>query len=384
MHVNPLPADLNSITEARSAAEESGDDQALLALRELELAHLALPPVIDGVRRSRLLHFDAISTTWEGWSLTGGQRVFLRCIRPRWRTDPVILRRMAKGADSSASWHPSEDWPHLRVVLHGAILVDRFPVEDVASTERLARLLGEGLAALQALHSRGLVHGGPLAPFLVETRNGLQLVALDAFDNRGTPSDDLRELAALIVELDPLRDDPVALLAAEWTETPPPSAEDGLRLLTKCLSGFLLAERHRLSVAARSAHRIDRKTRLSKAIRSLARHVSPPSGKVCVKAGTDGALVIIDSDGETIRGGAVADPEEGRFLPIIYSPAQGLDAQSARYLLRSWAMRTQGDETERARIQAQLESDDIRADQLVRWMSAMTRLRAARLILRAG
>ena len=66
MHVNPLPADLNSITEARSAAEESGDDQALLALRELELAHLALPPVIDGVRRSRLLHFDAISTTWEG------------------------------------------------------------------------------------------------------------------------------------------------------------------------------------------------------------------------------------------------------------------------------------------------------------------------------
>ena len=167
--MTPFPPDLNSITDARIAAEANGDDAALLALRELELAHAALPPVIDGVRRSRMLHCDAISTTWEGWSLNGGQRVFLRCIRPRWKTDPVMLRRMAKGTSDTASWHPAEDWPHLRTVSHGALLSDRFPVEDVASTERLARLLGEGLKALQLIHEKGIVHGGPLAPFLVET-----------------------------------------------------------------------------------------------------------------------------------------------------------------------------------------------------------------------
>ena len=34
--------------------------------------------------------------------------------------------------------------------------------------------------------------------------------------------------------------------------------------------------------------------------------------------------------------------------------------------------------------QAELNSDDSQAERLVRWMSAMARLRAARLILRAG
>ena len=382
--MTPFPPDLNSITEARIAAEANGDDAALLELRELELAHAALPPIIDGVRRSRMLHCDAISTTWEGWSVSGGQRVFLRCIRPRWKTDPVMLRRMAKGTSEDASWHPAEDWPHLRTVLHGALLSDRFPVEDVASTERLARLLGEGLNALHTIHEKGIVHGGPLAPFLVETRTGLRLITMDPFDATASPTENIRDLAAIVVSLDPLQDDPIALLAEEWTDSPPPSAKDGLKLLTRCLSGILLAERHRLSVAARSTHRLDRKTRLSRAIRSLSRLVPPPPGRVCVNVSNDGTLVVVDSDGETIRGGAVADPSEGRFLPLIYSPTQGLDAQSARYLLRSWAMRNRGDEEHRATIQQKLGSDDSRAEQLVRWMSAMTRLRAARLILRAG
>jgi hypothetical protein len=80
----------------------------------------------------------------------------------------------------------------------------------------------------------------------------------------------------------------------------------------------------------------------------------------------------------------VADAESSRFLPIIYSDSQGLDAQSARFLLRSWALRKQGDETLRAEIQTSLNARDIQAERLVRWMSAMARLRASRLILRVG
>ena len=376
--------DINRITEARAIAESEGDDAALLALRELELAHAALPPVIDGVRRSRLLQTDPISTTWEGWHLTGGQRVFLRCIRPRWRTDPVMLRRMAKGANPECSWHPSEEWPHLRVVQHGGLLADRFPVEDMASTERLARILGEGLAALNDLHASGAVHAGPLERFLVETSSGLRLVSMDPFLTTHSAVDDIRQLAAIVVALDPLKDDPVALLAEEWLDAPPPTAQDGIRLLTRCLSGVLLSERHRLTVAARSVHRFDRKTRLARAVRTMARAVSPPVGRVCVKVGTDGTMIVVESDGETIRGGAVADAAEQRFLPVIYTPASGLDAQSARFVLRSWAMRSKGNETSRALVQAQLGSTDATADRLVRWMSAMARLRAARLILQAG
>jgi len=110
----------------------------------------------------------------------------------------------------------------------------------------------------------------------------------------------------------------------------------------------------------------------------------PPEGKVCIKAGPDGALGIIESVGGVVRGGAVADAEGGRFLPVIYSNTQGLDAQSARFLLRSWALRKQGDESLRAEVQASLNASDVQADHLIRWMSAMARLRAARLILRVG
>lgn len=379
-----IPIALNDITEARIAAEQAGDDAKLLRMRDLELAHLALPPVIDGARRSRLLATDAISTTWEAWSLTGGERLFLRCIRPRWTADPVILRRMTRGASGDASWHPSGDWPHLRLVANGALLADRFPVEDVASTERLARTLGEGLAALSELHERGQVHGGPLAPFFIESTRPLRLAHLDAFDVTATTADDLRDLARLIVAMDPLNCDPVAMLAEEWMESPPPTAADGIRLLNRCLGGVLLAERHRLSIAARSAHRLDRKTRLARAVRKMTQIVPPPEGKVCIKAGSDGSLVIVESEDGVIRGGAVADAESSRFLPIIYSDSQGLDAQSARFLLRSWALRKQGDETLRAEIQTSLNARDIQAERLVRWMSAMARLRASRLILRVG
>jgi len=382
--MSDIPMDLNDITAARIAAEQAGEDALMLQMRDLELAHLALPPVIDGARRSRLLAIDAISTTWEAWSLTGGERLFLRCARPRWATDPVILRRMAIGGNGRTSWHPTGDWPHLRLVANGVLLSDRFPVEDVASTERLARTLGEGLRALSELHERGQVHGGPLAPFFVESKGPLQLVHLDAFDVKTTAADDLRELAELIVAMDPLNCDPVAMLAEEWVDTPPPTAADGIRLLNRCLGGVLLAERHRLSVAARSAHRLDRKTRLARAVRKMTHMMPPPEGKVCIKAGPDGALVIIESVDGVVRGGAVADAEGGRFLPVIYSNTQGLDAQSARFLLRSWALRKQGDESLRAEVQASLNASDVQADHLIRWMSAMARLRAARLILRVG
>jgi hypothetical protein len=91
-------------------------------------------------------------------------------------------------------------------------------------------------------------------------------------------------------------------------------------------------------------------------------------------------MVIAESDAHTVRGGAAADPG-GRFLPIVYTPEQGLDAQSARFLLRSWAMRGQGDEEQRREIQAVLQATDEAASQLTRWLSSMARLRAAKLLL---
>ena len=129
---------------------------------------------------------------------------------------------------------------------------------------------------------------------------------------------------------------------------------------------------------------MDRSTRLARAIRRLASLTTPPPGKFCLKAGQDGVLVIAESDGEVVRGGAATDVSEGRFLPIIYTQSQGLDAQSARFLMRSWAMRASGDVEVQAAHNADLGTTEEAASQLVRWLSAMARVRSASLILRAG
>ena len=137
-------------------------------------------------------------------------------------------------------------------------------------------------------------------------------------------------------------------------------------------------------MAGRTASRWDRSSRLARAVRKLSHALPPPTGKFCLKAGADGVIVIAESDGDIIRGGAAADASEGRFLPIIYSPTQGLDAQCARFLLRSWALRGSGDEKLRGTINAELNASDEGAHQLIRWMSGMARLRAARLLLSAS
>ena len=93
---------------------------------------------------------------------------------------------------------------------------------------------------------------------------------------------------------------------------------------------------------------------------------------------------MAESNGKEVRGGAVADIHEDRFLPVIFTDKQGLDAQSARFLLRSWALREQGDEEARADVQESIGATEKQAEQLVRWLSSMARLRAAKLLLAAS
>ena len=79
----PLPCEASELLQARAAAEEAGDLAALAELRDLERSAQALPQTIDGVRRTRLLAWDAATTTWEGWEANSGQRVVMRCLRKK-------------------------------------------------------------------------------------------------------------------------------------------------------------------------------------------------------------------------------------------------------------------------------------------------------------
>jgi hypothetical protein len=385
--VNPsLPLEPAPLLAPRTKAEVRQDDAALLHARELELAHAHLPPVIDGARRSRLLHADPIATTWEAWDTGCGQRVFLRCLRQHWRNDPVMVRRMAKAVDrppNALSWHPDGDWPHLRLSVQGAMLIDRFPVEDAPVTIRMAQFLAGGLRSLEQLHERGLIHGGPIACFLIEAPSGTEIAWLDTFDAKRSVTAEIADLAQTIASLDPTGTDPVGELAREWVEAPPPSAKDALSLLIQTLAAHLLSARHRLAIVGRKRHQADRASQLGGLVRRLTRALPPPPARCCFKATHEGVTVLAESDGIVVRGGATVETGD-RFLPSVYDPDQGLDAQAARFLLRAWATRENGDSATRREVQTTLGGTDAQAEALVRWLSGMARLRAAGMLLKVA
>ncbi len=378
MSMSPLAPE--QLTAAREAAERGRDDDALLELRSLEISASDLPPLIDGARRDRLLCADAISTTWEAWHTDSGARLLLRCVRPEWRRDPVMLRRMSRALQSPdpPQWNPDGAWPHLRVEAPGALLLDRLPVEDTPDTVYLARIMAAGLSGLRRLHAAGLVHGAPLAAHLVEGRS-VRLLWLDRFGASGGPSADLAELGRTVAALDPEGLDPVGQLAHDWAELPPPSAADGERLFRRLLAGSLLSARHRIEVASRRKRRAGDLSTLRALTRRLSAALPPPAGTFCVKAERSGVLILIESDGQRVRGGAAASPG-ARDLPLLYAPDQGLDAQAARAIQRAWSKRAEGDLAQMATVNQLFGATTRAADGLMRWLAATSRLRALRLL----
>lgn len=376
LDLDALIRDPQALAAARQRAEEARDDHALLALHSLEVAAEQLPPIIDGARRGRLLCADALSTTWEAWDIRHGGRLLLRCVRPHWRTDAVMLRRMAAAQQSPEPpvWVPDGAWPHLRVAAPGALVADRLPVDDPPSTLFLAQVLGAGLTTLGRLHQAGLVHGGPMLAHLVEGRRGASLLWLDRFQPEGGPRRDLVELAKAVSALDPWQEDPVGELARDWIEAPPLTAADGARLLRRLLATQLLGARHQVELGARQVRRRAHRSRLAALTRQLWTSRPPPVGCWCMRADRHGVLVLVESDGYTLRGGAAADLS-ARFLPVIYEPGRGLDAQAARAVLRAWALRDDGDRDHRLELQIELGTCEEDAALVARWLSAASRLR---------
>ena len=393
--IDDLPQDA---TQRRIALEELAEkhpewmqnlDPHLLKAREEEVAHHELPNTIAGLRRTRLLMQDPISTTWECWELSTGYRVAIRLLRPSWRRDPVLRRRLARGARlatglphiAAVSWQQDSEWPHLRVQLRGPSLSDLLPAEDPPDTIQLAGYLARGLLGLSSLHSRGLHHGAVSASHLIHGPEGPQLAWFDpSLRDGGSPGNDIAHLGAAVCQLDPLEEDPIGDLARGFAESPPPNVEMATSMLLRCLASLLVETRHRLLLRSRQVHVRDGEARLLRAVSRLAQTISPPIGKVCVRAGLDALMVVAQSNGVQVEGGPVAGLP-ARHLPVIWTPENGLDAAASRFVLRAFATRTGGDEERRAQIQKELGGTDILASQLCRWLSAQSRLRATRRLL---
>jgi len=373
----------------RQAVEQHGGQSAdplLWRLRELEAAADGVPVELGGVRRGAVWGTDRISVTFDGWA--DGQRVVVRALRRGLHRDAVWLRRLEKATQHlpevsvlSCGRFVPEPWPHVQCVLGGPSLADLLPIEDPPDSQVIARFLVGGLSGLKALHKEGLVHGGLTPQHLVLTDSGVRLAWLDALlETQREPSQDLAELGAAVAQLDPERLDPVGEVARALAEEPPPSVEFAEALLLRALGTNLAERRHALALRGRMLARAGDEARLLRAVRRLAESVPPPKGTYCLRAGHDAVMVVADSDGERVRGGPVAGLP-ARFLPTVWSRDGGLEPTGARVLLRAWASRNRGDEERRAAQALELGHTDEAAQDLCRWLSAQSRLRAVRLLL---
>ncbi len=369
--------DVEMCTAARRAAEQRGDDAALLRLRQLERAHDALPPLIDGVRRSRLRSADAISVTWEGWEIAGGTRVLLRCLRPLWRDDAVMRRRMAQATAAAAplpqpQWRPDGDWPHLRIPLEGELLVDWLPLAAPLPEPLLAAVLSRTLQGLIAVHRAGAWMGGALAESIALTDAGPVLLWLDPFDPPGGCSRDLEAAGELAARLDPLGISPLSQQLAGWAHHPPPSAADAAILLQRAMAINLHQHRRRLRRSQGALQHHSAGGQLRALTARLSQALPPPPARACLCA-TDPPIVAISAGGRVQGGPAPAT------VPI-YTPERGLDPQRARQLLRAWAQRRPEDEPARLRTEEELGGSPQQTAGLIRWLRAAAALRRLRLL----
>ncbi len=358
-------------------------DRALLDDRDRDRVDSELPRTIDGARRGRLLARDAVSTTWEAFSVETGARLWLRCLRPRWRDDAAVRRRLRAGlalAVPGPLWWGDGGWPHMRWERPGQPLAELLPVDEPAPLAMRIQLLAAGLGTLDRLHRGGAVLGEPVGEVLVVGGQGPRLLWRDPFGAEADPRDELAALARIVTALAPDAGDPVAVLARAWTEDPPLAAADGLVLLRRAMGAALLRRRHALVLLARNTQRRSRVARLARAVGALERVLPPPALRCCVRAEHFAGLVIVASGPDGVHCGTVDDPQ-AELDQCVWSPEQGLDPVANRQVLRAWNRRKGGAEDRRAVAQAALAADDPTTRALMRWLSAMARLRSARMLL---
>jgi hypothetical protein len=387
----------SSVNEQRAALEALAEahperlhalDAPLLWLHLGACADRGLARVVGGLRRERLLGHDRYTSTWLGWWEQDGQRGAVRCLRPPWHRDPVLLRRLERGVRAATGLrglapmqlHPHGEQPHVAYRLDGVPLADLLPAEDPPDLQDPIRWLGTGLQTLRAMQERGL-RMGTLAPrqiLLGPKRAGL--VYLDPLDHDPDPMGDISQLVACLLLLDPEGLHPLTPLMEPWVTTAPASAREASELLRRALADHLLAARHRIAMRGRSADRGTRAAGLYAAAKGLQASLPPPPGRCVLRAGHDRVLSLIESDGSTIRGGAAAGVPPFGMLPL-YTPRKGLDAAGARTLLRAWAKRQDGDEELRANAQERWGGSDEAGDALTRWLGAASKLRRAQLML---
>ncbi|MBN2800796.1 MAG: hypothetical protein JXX28_16765 [Deltaproteobacteria bacterium] len=354
-------------------AERAPRDRSLAALVEQALlqatAPAGLPQVIGGVRRERLVRWDAWSTTWEGVRQDTGTPSLARALRPEHRASPGALRALSRDGRALAGLveavFSATPWPTLTCPLPGEPLSPRpTPLDQT-------RALATSLIALGSWSEAGLGLEPLGASSLRCEGAAVRLIAL----NPAPPGEDgsaLRAAAsALLGDLPHASDRPPFPLLRQLAEVGATSLEGAAASLRGAMLSELSGELHQLTLAWQALVEGDRAGRLQEAILRLAWAVPPPEGRGALGVDMEGQPLVLTGE----RGGLQWGPEGGP-AEDIYHPELGLDPRVARR-----ALRTRGAAPLKPHLQEAVGGDAAFVNHATRWIGARLGLRTLRMLL---
>ncbi len=324
---------------------------------DMEAAAERGPSRFGSIRRNKLLAWDANTSAWDAWDTVSGQRVHL--VTGVWKP-PV--------REGVLSWLPvgAGAWVTPPIELSLSDLLPDIGEDPVLCAQVL-------VAAVRSLPDPF----GTLGPSTVVRSGGVWSIS-------GIPGGEREEGVAGVGRLAGLFGHHGEALA-ELVEMPDLGVPTVEHMLVTELSDRLVAQVHRIRRRPLVAARERRLTAVRHLAERLAKAVRPPKGKGCLAVDAQGAMAMLECDGEVLRGGirAGGDPAKPATLGVLWDRGE-LDGHAVRPLLRLWSSRREGDEARRNDVQKAIGGDDAFVEAALGFMRQSAHLRVDRMLLLRG
>ncbi|MCB9686553.1 MAG: hypothetical protein H6738_08370 [Alphaproteobacteria bacterium] len=349
---------LAAVEQAAAAhPEDAGWAGLILAFDDEGAVRSETPVVVAGVRRERLVRFDALSSTWTGTRAADGATVLVRA--PRDGLSPAARRVLDRELTRVAG-------------VAGATLVDGAAVlvatgwpASAVRGEAVARVVGDTLVGLDrfraALGSLPAIAEDELR--WVDGR--IRLCALSMSHEDPGPRIVLRLI-------DPDDTDELSVALRGTAEAGGTSA-DLAGVLRDHLVQRLVARRHDLAERWRAGRRRWTEGRLLHAVRRLQAAMPPPTGRGALGVDLEGRILVLGSDPVAVHVGADDERE------VVWDVGGGLRPAGARRVLRLRASAMPN-----PTLDARVGGTPGHVDAVCRWLGASIDLRTLTLLLEHG
>jgi hypothetical protein len=375
LRAEPWPDDpVARATELEGLADANPRDalvrEAVLQLARQDAAGHLVPDVVGGVRRERLVRWDAWTSTWDGWRVATGRAARVRVVE-RWANDPAHARALIRDGRAIRGLVPvtysGEPWPALTADLDGAPVTSR---EVMWSAEHLGASVASALASLARWEAARVLPASIEASSLVQGPTGLHLSCLtptDAFGCRRR----ITELSEVLLALAGPGDDPVRSVLEGMALMAPATTEEAGAFATRALAEDLAARRHRVVRRHERVVLEQRRAALGAALVRLQRACPPPIGRGALGVDLDGNVLVVTSDDAGVAWGPV-----GGDAHVVLPVGGPLDTREARRMLRSGAAAPPS-----AHLDVKVGGDPAFSSSIARWTSAAIGLRTLRRLL---